>query len=268
VPVVVQWGPNVIFNSNGQPQSRALVRVLEPDGFTLATLYTDITGATPGPNPIPTDFLGNLTFFAEAGSYNLNAPHSGYMVLIPVPSVGGATPVVFLVEKPVAGDLSLAPMEIWSPQPVELEAPGDLSETNSKYLRLLLQEVIPADGADTDTLFLNEHIVEFLNRTNNFMTLAAATGWNVKAGAYAVMVDRNDGIGAQKRFSQASTAAMKIAKLWQDRADLEMVDFAAAVRPPGMTSRVYGDNMRNMYNQLWDVSHIDRAYLPWNVIEG
>jgi len=165
-----------------------------------------------------------------------------------------------------APDLSLSPEEIWTPQAPEVEAPGDVTESNSQYLRLLLQEVIPPSGSDSDTLFLNGHIVEILNRSNNFITVAAATGWMIKAGAYAVMVDRNDGIGAQKKFSQASAAAQKVAHLWQARADIEIAAFAGAVRTAGMTARVYDDNSLNLYNQLWDVSHIDRAYLAWDTI--
>lgn len=164
-------------------------------------------------------------------------------------------------------DLSLAPQQIWTPQPPTPEPTGTVAMTDPQYLRVLLQEVVPIDGQETDTLFLEQHIVEFLNRAAGLLSTAAAVGWRVKAGALSAMVDRNDGL-SQKKLSQASAAAQKIAKMWQEQADQDSVAFALAVRPAGMPSKVYDQTPFNLYNQLWDVSHIDRYFLPWNVIEG
>jgi hypothetical protein len=162
-------------------------------------------------------------------------------------------------------DLTLGPEEIFTPQPREPEPAGQVALSNTEYLRLLLQEVVPKDGQDTDTLFLDTHIVEFLNRSQEMMSVAAHIGWTVKAGALAVMVDRNDGV-SQKKLSQASTNAQKIAEMWEKQADRDMRALGTAVRAAGMLFRPYSQNPLDLYNQLWDVSHIDTAYLPWNVV--
>jgi hypothetical protein len=66
-----QYGPDVVVNSAGAPQVEAQVTVYLTDGTTKATLYTDRTKVTTTANPVVTDALGNLTFWAEPGRYVL-----------------------------------------------------------------------------------------------------------------------------------------------------------------------------------------------------
>ena len=62
------WGSDSITSPTGDPLPNYLVTVRNPDG-SLATLYTDRTMATTGPNPVSTDSEGNLRIFAVPGDY-------------------------------------------------------------------------------------------------------------------------------------------------------------------------------------------------------
>jgi hypothetical protein len=68
----------------GNAQAAIEVTVYEADTATLATLYTDRTKATTAPNPITTDALGNGSFYADPGAYDLLANGTTVRVLVPV----------------------------------------------------------------------------------------------------------------------------------------------------------------------------------------
>lgn len=141
--------------------------------------------------------------------------------------------------------------------------------SQNAFLRVVLQEVVPVNGADTDTLFTDDQIQAILDNSNGLISLAAWFGWLMKAGALAIMVDRNDGVGSNKKFSQASAAALKIAKVWENQASSDLEGLGMSLQAAAIKSiRPYDDNPNDMFIQLWDVSHIDKFWLPWSVIEG
>lgn len=140
--------------------------------------------------------------------------------------------------------------------------------SDADYLRLILQEVIPVGGDESSTLFTNEQIIAICNRSNNLTSVAAWVGWNIKAARLALMVDQNDGVGSAKKYSQACTNALKIAKIWQVQAALDSEQLVNSLSPPGLTVRPYDDKANDAWAQIWDVTHIDRFFLPWQVIEG
>lgn len=67
-----QFGPEAIVTLSGAPQPLAEVTVYEADGSTLATLYTDRSKGDTAGNPVVTDALGNLQFYAEPSRYVLS----------------------------------------------------------------------------------------------------------------------------------------------------------------------------------------------------
>ena len=71
------YGPDVILGSNSLEANNLAVTVYESDGKTVASLYTDATMATAGANPVSTDNLGNLEFYALPGLYVLSFSLSG-----------------------------------------------------------------------------------------------------------------------------------------------------------------------------------------------
>ena len=67
-----QYGPETILDQTSKEAASASVTVYESNGSTLASLYTDQTMATASANPVTTDTLGNLAFFATPGVYILS----------------------------------------------------------------------------------------------------------------------------------------------------------------------------------------------------
>lgn len=154
-----------------------------------------------------------------------------------------------------------------TPPTPEADAPFEDQLTDITYLRLLIQENVPEGMTDDATMFLDEHLVAILNRSSNVMSYAAYTAWSIKAGALLVLTDRNDGL-SEKKLSQAAVAAQKQAAQWQGIAMEDVKQFGRTMASTGIVFRPYDRGMQDMWNQVWDVSHIDRFWLPWNVIEG
>ena len=71
------FGPDTILGSNSIEAANLAVTVYESNGSTVATLYTDQTMATTAANPVNTDNLGNLEFYAVPGLYVLSFSLSG-----------------------------------------------------------------------------------------------------------------------------------------------------------------------------------------------
>lgn len=67
-----KFGPEAIITLAGAPQPTVQVDVYNSDGTTRAALYTDRTRGGSAANPVVTDALGNLTFYADPGRYVLN----------------------------------------------------------------------------------------------------------------------------------------------------------------------------------------------------
>jgi len=72
VPIAGLYGPNAILGSNGVPAPSTPVTVYLHGTTTAASLYTDQTGGTAATNPVNTDTLGNLSFYAAPGLYDLS----------------------------------------------------------------------------------------------------------------------------------------------------------------------------------------------------
>lgn len=66
-----QYGPNSMNDINDVPLPNTPVNVFQLGTTIPITLYTDPTKATQATNPVSTDTLGNLTFYADPGRYDL-----------------------------------------------------------------------------------------------------------------------------------------------------------------------------------------------------
>jgi hypothetical protein len=84
--------------------------------------------------------------------------------------------------------------------------------TDGQKLRQLLGETIPTDGDESDTLFSNEEIEEFLAAQEN-IERSAYEGWRVKAAKLSNLVDTTEG-NSQKKFSQALSNALDMVKIY------------------------------------------------------
>ena len=70
-PSAGRFGAEAIISSLGVPVTSTPVTVYPHGSGTPASLYTDQTMGTASTNPISTDGLGNLTFYAQPGLYDL-----------------------------------------------------------------------------------------------------------------------------------------------------------------------------------------------------
>ena len=66
-----QWGPEDIEYAGGGNAAGAQVAITDGND-QLIPLYTDYTKILPAANPTEVDARGNLTFFADPGSYRLH----------------------------------------------------------------------------------------------------------------------------------------------------------------------------------------------------
>jgi hypothetical protein len=87
-----EWAGDVIYRTQGAAGSVPVT--VDVAGGGAATLYTDATKDTPlGSNVVDTDSLGNLTFFANPGTYTCTVGSASFTAVVPVnplePSEGG-----------------------------------------------------------------------------------------------------------------------------------------------------------------------------------
>lgn len=66
-----QYGPLGLEYPDGRHAVGIYVPVYEPGTTDLATLYLNAQKSGLAPNPVTTDALGNIKFFAEPGEYSL-----------------------------------------------------------------------------------------------------------------------------------------------------------------------------------------------------
>lgn len=78
------YGPEYLQFDSGGPAAEVRIFVFLPGTKVKAQLYSDRTGLHTGPNPLWTDRRGELTFFAEAGSYDLYYEDGATPVTIPI----------------------------------------------------------------------------------------------------------------------------------------------------------------------------------------
>lgn len=80
--------------------------------------------------------------------------------------------------------------------------------TPEASLRQLLGERIPAGGDESDTLFSEQEILDFLSDAANDVNLAAYKGWLVKAAELSNLVTKAEG-NATEQMSDLHKQAMK-----------------------------------------------------------
>lgn len=84
-------------------------------------------------------------------------------------------------------------------------------------LRLFLGENIPDGGAESDTMFSDMQIQDFLDRAGTAGTIQAAVfGWQVKAAEYANLVDVTEG-PSSRAMSDLYKAALEMVKHYEDQ---------------------------------------------------
>lgn len=98
--------------------------------------------------------------------------------------------------------------------------------TDAENLRLLLGERIPNGGDDSDTLFSDAEIDEFLLEADNSLNLAAYSGWVAKAAEFANLTTKSEG-NALEQFSDLLKNALKMVELY---AGLAGVDISGGAR--------------------------------------
>lgn len=90
---VGQYGAEQIVDIHGNPlPAGTLINITTPPGGSLATVYTDLTGGTTAPNPVPLDAYGNLTFFAaDATQYGIQAIEASGVTPLETVRIPGST---------------------------------------------------------------------------------------------------------------------------------------------------------------------------------
>jgi hypothetical protein len=83
------FGPERIQLASGGPAVRTQVFVFLPTTNLKAVLFADPNGLSTAGNPVWTDDLGELTFFAEMGNYDLVANGARISVTVDTPSGSG-----------------------------------------------------------------------------------------------------------------------------------------------------------------------------------
>ena len=72
---------DVVLLTNGQPAANVQVLVQTYPGLATATIYSD-NGITPAANPLTTDSLGNFSFYAADGHYQLSVTGAGIITTV------------------------------------------------------------------------------------------------------------------------------------------------------------------------------------------
>lgn len=70
--------------------------------------------------------------------------------------------------------------------------------TAAEQVRTKIGERIPTGGKDSDTMFSNQEIADFLTEGNNDVNAAAYYGWQAKAAEWARLVTVNEGNAARE----------------------------------------------------------------------
>lgn len=83
------FGPERLQFSSGGPAVRTQVYIYLPATTNKAILYADPDGLTTAANPVWTDDLGELTFFADMGNYDLVSNGARIPIQVTVPATSG-----------------------------------------------------------------------------------------------------------------------------------------------------------------------------------
>lgn len=85
-----------------------------------------------------------------------------------------------------------------------------MNRTDDEQVRAKLGEAIPSGGSDTDTMFTDEEIQDFLELGNGKVNAAAYYGWIEKAANYANLVNVNEG-NAARELGELHKQALRMA---------------------------------------------------------
>ena len=85
-----------------------------------------------------------------------------------------------------------------------------VNRTTADHTRALLGEAIPTGGDETDTMFTDAEIEDFLEQGYDSAFAAAYYGWMEKAANYAALVNVNEG-NAAREMSDLHRQAMRMA---------------------------------------------------------
>lgn len=120
--------------------------------------------------------------------------------------------------------------------------PADITE-----LRLLVAEVIPEGGDETNTLFLDSQLNSIYDRAGN-LAGAAADAWRAKAASLARLVDAAEGDSFRK-LSQRFTNAQKMIEVWSGVASTDADTRVAVV---GVAVDILRPNSNEEALAAWD----------------
>jgi hypothetical protein len=114
-----------------------------------------------------------------------------------------------------------------------------MTSEEKAQLRLMLGEVIPPGGSDSDTLFFDGDIENIFSDAGADFTTAGMIGWRLKAGKLADLVDITE-VGEQVKLSQLHGQALKMVEIYEDLAGY----------PRAKIHRLSRDTPRE-HNQWW-----------------
>lgn len=83
--------------------------------------------------------------------------------------------------------------------------------TDAERVRMLVGEVVPENGADTDTMFLNEQILDLL--AGRTVEAAVAEAWRMKAAQLADLVDTAEGT-SKRSMSDLHAHALSMVEMY------------------------------------------------------
>lgn len=90
-------------------------------------------------------------------------------------------------------------------------------QPNEAYIRMMLGESIPPEGADSDTLFTDEQVALFLERGETELG-AILEGWRAKEAHFSNLVNVTDG-AASRAFSDLFIHAQAMVKRYTSLAN-------------------------------------------------
>ena len=73
-----KFGPIALVYPDGSPVAAEAIAVIGRESGSPATLFANLAGTVPLPNPVETDALGMLQFYAEEGAYDIQVLESGF----------------------------------------------------------------------------------------------------------------------------------------------------------------------------------------------
>lgn len=108
------FGPERLQYSSGGPAVKTQVYVFLPGTVEKAVLYADPDALTTAANPTWTDHMGELTFFAELGSYDLWVNDVRLPVVVDQPATSGGVTEDELIAVTRYKHVQSSPLSVWT----------------------------------------------------------------------------------------------------------------------------------------------------------